>query len=91
MSHLHGLLDGLADVAETDVDAGHADAGVGGVSHRLHQLVVLGVEVEREGAVDDAAAEGGVQDEADQMWDRDPCQDKSQERGDRSGSGGDRL
>jgi hypothetical protein len=47
------LLYGGADVAEADVDAGLADARVGGVAHRLGQGVVPRVEVVREGAVDD--------------------------------------
>ena len=52
---LHDLLDGGADVAQPHVDAALADPRVGGVAHRLEQFVVLVVERQGEGAVDDPA------------------------------------
>ena len=38
----------------------YLDAGVGGVPHGVQQPVVLGVERQREGAVDDATCRGGT-------------------------------
>lgn len=51
------LLDGGAHVAEPHVDACLLEPGLGGVLDRLDQLVVLGVEVHREGAVHDPATD----------------------------------
>ena len=50
----HGFLDRGADIAEADVDAGFANAGVGGFFDGGEELVVLVVEGHGEGGVDDA-------------------------------------
>ena len=52
---LHDLLDGLSDIAQPHVDAGLFDPCVGRLTHCIHQRVVLGILVPREGTVDDAA------------------------------------
>jgi hypothetical protein len=54
---LHDLLDGGADVAETHVDAGGANAGVGGVLNGVEERLELGVGRPGPGAVDDAAVD----------------------------------
>ncbi|KFM23270.1 hypothetical protein F751_3461 [Auxenochlorella protothecoides] len=54
---LHDLLHLRADVAEPDVHARGADAGVGGRAHRVEQRRVTRVVRHGEGAVDDAAVD----------------------------------
>ena len=54
---LHNLLYGSANVAQPYVDAGVADACVGGLLDGEEEVVVLVVEVDCEGAVDDVAVD----------------------------------
>ncbi len=49
----HGLLNGLTDVTQPGVNPSLTDPSIGGGFHGLHQLVVLGVKGQGEGAVND--------------------------------------
>mmetsp|Transcript_4537 Transcript_4537/g.17849 ORF Transcript_4537/g.17849 Transcript_4537/m.17849 type:complete len:308 (+) Transcript_4537:328-1251(+) len=51
---LHDLLNVLADLVQGHVDAGRADALVGGLLNGFHQRLILVIEVDRPRAVDDA-------------------------------------
>eukprot|EP00958_Prasinococcus_capsulatus_P003797 scaffold347_cov380-Prasinococcus_capsulatus_cf.AAC.6 len=50
---LHDFLDGRPDVAQPNVDASLPDARVGRLLHGLQQWVILRIECDREGAVND--------------------------------------
>mmetsp|Transcript_16786 Transcript_16786/g.53694 ORF Transcript_16786/g.53694 Transcript_16786/m.53694 type:complete len:566 (+) Transcript_16786:740-2437(+) len=58
---LHHLLDCFADVTQTHVNASGLDARVGRLLDCLQQRVILGVEGNSEGAVDDAAINLGAE------------------------------
>ncbi len=52
---LHHLLNALADLAQSRVNARELDARVGGLFHRIQQRIEHGIEADGEGAVDDVA------------------------------------
>ena len=54
---LHDLLDGGADVRDADVDPGRRDAGVGRGARGVEERLVVVLEREGEGGVDDAAVD----------------------------------
>lgn len=50
---LHHLLDGCTDITQPDIDARLPDTRIGGILSSLQQLIIDGIEGDREGAIYD--------------------------------------